>query len=138
MPGAGGRGGMGAGSSGAAAKSLSGLDPRAGSGVAASSGVVGIVNRERKTAEVSIGLDDGAWVGQMLHIYRLTPKPMYIGQAQVTDAAPDRATISFSSSQVATGDHVASRLPDSIAAGKSTSESGSAPSLKDKPSPVRP
>jgi len=53
-------------------------------------GEVGRVE-QNKQVELTIGSDDGLVVGHELHIYRLTPRPEYIGKIRVTHVDPDRA-----------------------------------------------
>jgi hypothetical protein len=50
------------------------------------------VQRDNKAFELSLGSDDGLVAGHTIYIYRLKPRPEYIGQAKVTITDPDQST----------------------------------------------
>lgn len=47
-----------------------------------------------KSMAISIGSDDGLAVGQEYNIFRLDPRPEFLGKARITSVEPDQATAS--------------------------------------------
>ena len=66
--------------------------------------------------EISIGSDDGLAVGQELYVFRIQPRPEYIGKVKIVSVYPDQAVAevignTVNGKKVQEGDIVSSRLP---------------------------
>lgn len=70
-------------------------DPRQITGVSSAppdvEGEVLRVDARNQHVEISIGSDDGLVVGHSLQVFRIKPKPEYIGQIRITTVEPDQA-----------------------------------------------
>jgi predicted nucleic acid-binding Zn-ribbon protein len=54
-------------------------------------GAIKRVDAKNKIVEITIGSDDGLVPGHELYIYRLKPKPEYVGKIRIQSADPDQA-----------------------------------------------
>jgi hypothetical protein len=54
-------------------------------------GKVTELNLTRRSMEISIGSDDGLAVGQELYVFRIQPRPEYIGKVKIVSVYPDQA-----------------------------------------------
>jgi hypothetical protein len=72
--------------------------------------------RDRGLVEISIGSDDGINVGHTLQVYRLKPRPEYLGRIRILDAEHHKAVGQIMKSDgvrhspMAKGDEVASSI----------------------------
>jgi hypothetical protein len=77
-------------------------------------GTIQDVDRRSGLVSLSLGSDAGLQVGDTLEVYRLKPKPVFIGTVRVVDVAPRRAVArpitSFSAGSIQQGDQVADRI----------------------------
>jgi len=54
-------------------------------------GQVKKVDKANKTVEISIGSDDGLVPGHELYLYRVSPRPEYLGRLKIMSVDPDQA-----------------------------------------------
>jgi len=54
-------------------------------------GKVTELNLTRRSMEISIGSDDGLAIGQELYVFRIQPRPEYIGKVKIVSVYPDQA-----------------------------------------------
>jgi hypothetical protein len=54
-------------------------------------GKVTELNATKRSMEISIGSDDGLAVGQELYVFRIQPRPEYIGKVKIVAVYPDQA-----------------------------------------------
>jgi hypothetical protein len=65
--------------------------------------------------EISIGADDGIFVGMELYLFRTDPMPEYLGKVRVTAVDPDQAVAlvigkTVNGKKIKEGDNVSSTL----------------------------
>jgi hypothetical protein len=63
-------------------------------GLATPPTVTGKINRvddSNRSMEISIGADDGLVVGHELYLYRVKPRPEYLGKVVIVSVDPDQA-----------------------------------------------
>lgn len=77
-------------------------------------GIVKQVDEKAGLCKISIGKEAGLAKGRSLHVYRLSPKPQYLGELRIVDVEAREATAKFTPAQRATtltpGDIVTSNL----------------------------
>jgi hypothetical protein len=79
-------------------------------------GVITNIQRDRGLVEISIGSDDGVSAGHTLLVYRLKPRPEFLGKIRIVDAEHHKAvgqimkTDAVRHSAMARGDEVASSI----------------------------
>jgi hypothetical protein len=49
------------------------------------------IDQSNRKVEISIGSDDGVVVGHELNLYRVKPRPEYLGKIQILSVDPDQA-----------------------------------------------
>jgi hypothetical protein len=73
---------------------------------------------DRRLVQLSIGTDDGAYKNNTLEVYRLKPRPLYLGQVRIVDASPNSSVGRLivppggKIPDVQAGDQVASGIPE--------------------------
>ncbi|MFI5455849.1 MAG: hypothetical protein ACHRXM_10400 [Isosphaerales bacterium] len=54
-------------------------------------GEVKRIDSSNRSVEITIGSDDGLVIGHELHLYRVSPRPEYLGKIKITAVDPDQA-----------------------------------------------
>ncbi len=78
-------------------------------------GEVKRIDATNRLLEATIGSDDGLVVGHTLNIYRLSPRPEYVGKASVVSVDPDQAVLkvvgnTYQGKKIKEGDIVSSTI----------------------------